>query len=434
MTNNPASVRRIPTISRVCEDKTLIELVYDPAKRTTALAVSRFDGLWNMEREVQVGPDELLVPYSASNNLIRSECVLLPSVPLECGHKHELIADIRAFLHRYVDLSEGFEEIAAYYVLLTWVYDRFGELPYLRLRGEYGTGKTRTLLAIGSIAYRSFFASGASTISPIFHVLDRFGGTLILDESDLSYSDARADFVKVLNNGTVRGMPVLRCVPNRHKEYNPQAFKVFGPKVIAMRGSFQDPALESRFITENTGGRALRPDVPIYLPDAFKAEALALRNRLLHFRLSEYWSINPDSTALIGDADPRLNQMALAILSLVDDPEARRRIERVMLTERAQRLTEERDRAEIRVLAAALAAFDRSDGATVPVSAIAYYFNEEQEADLGSQVSNRWIGSMLRSRLFVPTYKSAGVYVVSRAEKPKLEALAIRYGLRPKAA
>ena len=170
----------------------------------------------------------------------------MPSEPVDHGGKEALLADIEAYLHRYVDLSPLFEKNAAHYVLLTWVYDAFNELPYLRFQGEYGSGKTRALIALGSVAYKGFFASGASTVSPIFHTLDTFGGTLVLDEADLRFSDKTADLVKILNNGTVRGLPVLRTLQNRQKEFNPAAFHVFGPKVIAMRGRFSDPALESR--------------------------------------------------------------------------------------------------------------------------------------------------------------------------------------------
>src|SRR5262249_55546971 len=161
----------------------------------TGLVVSRFGGLWNIEQEVTVETNEILIPYTSTNNLIVNECVVLPSEPEEFGYKHELIADIQAFIHRYVDLSSLFEQIAAHYVLLTWVYDAFNELGYLRLRGDWGTGKTRGLNILGSLCYKAFFASGASTVSPIFHVLDTFGGTLIFDEADLPFSDAKADMV-----------------------------------------------------------------------------------------------------------------------------------------------------------------------------------------------------------------------------------------------
>ena len=264
------------------------------------------------------------------------------------------------FLHRYVDLSPLFAKIASYYVLLTWVHDAFNEVPYLRLRGEYGTGKTRGLMAIGALCYKAFFASGASTTSPIFHTLDAFGGTLIFDEADLPYSDARADIVKILNNGTVRGMPVLRTVVNRHKEFNPYAFKVFGPKIVAMRGSFDDRALESRFFTEETGRRPLRADIPIHLPHEMKTEALALRNRLLHFRFCNLFSIKADPKVLMEGVEPRLNQTASSLLSLVDDIVLRDEMQRAFIEDYQVTLSERSDTAEAGVLRAASAAFARS--------------------------------------------------------------------------
>ncbi len=41
-----------------------------------------------------------------------------------------------------------------------------------------------------------------------------FGGTLVVDESDLRQTDGRAEVVKILNNGTGRGFPVLRSEAN----------------------------------------------------------------------------------------------------------------------------------------------------------------------------------------------------------------------------
>ena len=421
------SRKATPAVSRV-EGDTLIELVYDPDTRETALVVSRFGGLWNIEREVRIETDEVLVPYAATNNLISNECVLLPSKPVEYGLKKELIADVFAFLHRYVDLSPLFEQIAAHYVLLTWVHDAFGELPYLRLQGEYGTGKTRGLLAIGSLCYKPFFASGASSTSAIFRTMDVFGGTLILDEADLPYSDARADLVKIFNNGTVKGMPVLRTVQNRNKEFNPAAFKVFGPKVIAMRHDFEDPALESRFLTEETGTRPLRSDIPVHLPAALKAEALELRNRLLHFRLCEFFKIKTDTGALMEGVEPRLNQTALSLLSLIDDTELRLAVQKWLLAQNDDTLAARRETDEARVVAAASAAFAAADGKEVSVGEIARRFNDASEEDSEFR-SAKWIGYMLRARLRFKTRKSRGVFVVPTSEKPKLDTLAHRFGI-----
>jgi len=407
----------------------LVELVYDSEKRKTGLTVSRFGGLWNIEQEVEIDTGEILVPYAASNNLIANDCVLLPSRPVEYGFKHELLADIRAFLHRYVDLSPIFMEIAAHYVLLSWVYDRFNEVPYLRLRGEYGTGKTRALTAIGSLCYKPFFASGASTVSPIFHTLDAFGGTLILDEADLPFSDARAELVKILNNGNMRGMPVLRSVQNRHKEFNPSAFKVFGPKIIAMRESFEDKALESRFLTEETGARPLRHDIPIHLPDSLKIEALELRNRLLHFRLCEFFKIETDSSALTAGIEPRLNQITLPLLSLVDDQGLRGQMQSAFLAQNENVLAARRETAEAGVVVATLAAFVASGSRDVSVGDIAGQFNIIHGPEIGQLKSSKWIGYMLRTRLRLSIQKSRGIYVVPVSEKTKIDALCHRHGI-----
>lgn len=229
----PFHADAMPAVSRVLIDGTIIELIYDPERLETAFAVARPDGSVSISPEFQTPSGERLIPYSAKNNLIASGCVLLPSDLGEMGDKGDLVEAVRAFIHRYVDLSPVFEEIAAHYVLLTWVYDAFGELPYLRFRGDYGTGKTRALITIGSLCYKPFFASGASTVSPIFHVLDAFGGTLVLDEADFRFSDATAELTKILNNGTAAGLPVLRTMTNRHRELNPQAFSVFGPRSSA---------------------------------------------------------------------------------------------------------------------------------------------------------------------------------------------------------
>ncbi|MGH3426354.1 MAG: hypothetical protein ACRDQZ_02065, partial [Mycobacteriales bacterium] len=207
----------IPTISRVFPDRTLVELLFDPFARSTALAVCDPAGDWRVVEAFDLSSGERLVPYAPNNNLLANECVLLPSDVGDFGDKAELVGRVRTFLHRYVDLEPAFEAIATYYVLLTWVYDAFSDLPYLRFRGDFGTGKTRALLTIGSLCYKPFFASGASTVSPIFHIQDAFQGTLILDEADFRFSDATAQLAKILNNGTTRGMPVLRTMANRNR-------------------------------------------------------------------------------------------------------------------------------------------------------------------------------------------------------------------------
>ena len=110
----------------------------------------------------------------------------------------------------------------------------------------------------------------------------------MLDEADFRFSDQTAELTKILNNGNAVGFPVLRSVPNDKKLYDPRAFSVFGPKLIAMREFFRDPALESRFLTETMGREPPAKGIPISLPDSFAAEATALRSKLLAYRFAAH--------------------------------------------------------------------------------------------------------------------------------------------------
>src|SRR5947209_19505090 len=99
---------------------------------------------------------------------------------------------------------------------------------------------------MSSIMPERIFASGASTLLPLFRILDAFRGTLIIDEGDFKVSDERAEIVKILNNGNARGFPVLRTEVSSKGEFNPTAYAVFGPKFVATRGFCADRALQCR--------------------------------------------------------------------------------------------------------------------------------------------------------------------------------------------
>ncbi|WP_271592228.1 hypothetical protein [Bradyrhizobium sp. CCBAU 65884] len=426
VTNEHRHVR--PTVSDVLEDGTLVELVYRTENRTTLFATS-LGGRWTLARHVDVPGRHRLVPFSPDNNLIKNEVVLLPSEPRSYGGEQELVSEVIDFIHRYADLSSTFEQVAGHYVLLSWVYDAFNDLPYLRLRGDFGTGKTRSLLTIGSLCYKPFFASGASTVSPIFHTLDAFRGTLIFDEADFRFSDERSDIVKILNNGNVRGMPVLRTVMNRQREFNPQAFHVFGPKIVATRGRYEDRALESRFITEETGARPLRSDIPINLPPAFKHDARELRNKLLLYRFHRRHEVTLDPSLVDATLEPRINQIMLPLLSVVNDRRlqaelrsAGKRAQDAIIAERGLLM-------EAQVLEVLIEQMLSSSRSVVPVADVTTGMIRRYGAEYERPLTNRWIGSILRKKLNLLTFKSHGVYVVPMAEREKAEMLCQRYGV-----
>lgn len=417
-----------PTVSRVLQDGRIIELVFQRKEKQTRFIVG--NGSQHEEVAMLDLPEEgKLVPYSATNNLIKHEVLLLADHPEPVGSVPELISDIETYLYRYIDLGDSFRTLASYYILLTWVYDAFNELPYLRLRGDYGSGKTRALFVIGSLCNKAFFASGASTISPIFHTLDTFRGTLLFDEADFRFSDEKAELVKIFNNGNVRGFPVLRTAVTQKKEFEPRAFNVYGPKIVAMRRSFEDQALESRFFTEEMGNRPLRADIPINLPEKQKEEALTLRNRLLSYRLATLPKLCIDDSLVNPDLSPRLNQILVPLLSIVDEEKLRKPI-RMLVQGLDDSLRNARassiEGSLVEVLSGLLAA---AEGKSIPVGDIAAKLQGMAGVDIGRPLTARYVGYLLRTRLGIETVRRQGVYVVPEVERQRVENLCIRYGV-----
>ena len=404
--------RRQRVVSRVLADGRLLELVSEGTE--TAFIVGRGDD-WRRVSHYADGT-RTLYPYRASNTLLRNRVVLLPERPEPYSSQGALVSAIRAFIHRYCDLPEPFEHMAAYYVLFSWVYDAFAEVPYLRVLGDYGSGKTRFLLTVGSLCYKPIFASGASTTSPIFHLLNAFAGTLILDEGDFRYSDETADLTKILNQGNVNGVPVLRTAVSKDGEFNPRAFRVFGPKMVATRHRYRDRALESRFLTQVLDRGTLRRDIPINLPKEHRTEAQRLRNQLLCYRLNCRATTRIDPSLVDPTCEPRLNQVFVPLLSVVAEASLRREL---FALRRAYHREVVAGRGESRH-AQVLAVLRRLPvNVPVHVKDVAAVYNERFGARCGT-VTPRLIGHVLRRDLGLSPERTRIGYVIPVSQQERL--------------
>jgi hypothetical protein len=423
--------RPLPTISTRLSSGDIVELAYRQKERKTSLVI------WNGKNWKTVDSvtekEHRLIPYSAKNNLIQHKVILLPDEPEEYGTTENLYADIKAFLHRYVDISPVFEDIATSYILLSWVYDRFDELPYLRFRGDPGSGKTRCLLAIGSICYKPILTSGASTVSPVFRLLDTVKGTLILDEGDFRLSDEKAEIIKILNNGNAKGFPVLRSeLVNKH-EFDPKAYYVFGPKVLATRGYFQDRALETRCLTEEMGQRRMRADIPLNLPAEFRTESESLRNKLLLYRfryLSQKTKQTHNLTAIVDNRklEPRMKQLLAPLLLITPSELIRGSILEFAEGYQRELLVDRGMDVEAQVIEI-LAEIAKAKVQNVSVRKLSDVFANRFAEDYERKVTPKWIGSIVRKKLGLKTYKSNGIFVIPQEELLKVAYLCQKYGL-----
>ena len=248
--------------------------------------------------------------YPLENEAITKKCVLLATGVEEFGSLPALITELQEFIHKYTDVSLTFEKFAVFYILLSYLYDKINTCPYLRVLGDTGTGKTRFTDVVGKLCYKPMLIAGALNPAPVFRLIEMFKGTLIVEEADLSnqrqQSDETQAIIKIFNCGFEKNKPVVRCNPNDVAELN--YFDVYCPKVLATRQRFQDQATESRCLTE-----IMRPtqrkDIPTNLLADFYIEQEKLRNKLLLFRLKNYFGFEQKKLHLQDmDIEPRLKQ------------------------------------------------------------------------------------------------------------------------------
>lgn len=233
--------------------------------------------------------------------------VLLPDYPQEYGDIKELIEDIRAHIHKYYDCDEQHEKFAAWYVLLSWVFDRLNTINYLRALGDWGTGKSRFSDVVGRICYKPIIGSGAGSVAALKRMVNKWRGTVISDEGDFRNDDEKSELVKFYNLGFEKNRSIYQCDkndPNKIEFYIP-----FCPKIIMTRRDFKDKALESRCLT-HISQVTTRKDIPIHLPNVFYEEEKVLRNKLLKFRFDYFFQIDSDKVLSLdlGQIEPRLKQ------------------------------------------------------------------------------------------------------------------------------
>jgi len=262
------------------------------------------------------------IPYKPiQGEEISKGVVGLPDSVAEFGNTKELMAELQIFVRKWLDADEKHLKFAIYNILRSWVFQRFYTLNYLRALGDYGSGKSRYLDVIGLLHYKPIATSGAITSAVLYRLMEKWHGTLIIDEADRRQSDEADEVIKIINQGYEKNRNVIRC--DKERNYELKFFDPFGPKVLATRREFEDKATESRCLT-----LVMKPtprhDIPPNLTDEFFKEVQALRNKLLLWRFKNFYSINPDfgATIKLDYLEPRLRQVSVGFFSMFEhEPE-----------------------------------------------------------------------------------------------------------------
>ncbi len=309
----------------------LIEYLYDPAKDQARLAYRSPEGEIGERPFVDI--DGVRYFPSEPNAFVRQEVVLFPSKLGPVKETRELVGIIEAYIRNvYLWPDTVWPKLVSYYVLLTWIYDAFNALPYLRAMGEAGAGKSEMMRRVGHVCYRMMTASGANTASTFFRATEMYRGTVFIDEADLhDGGDMANDIVKFLNLGAMKGNPISRTVESKDRNgdriFIVQPFNTYCPKLIAMRKEFRDDAVATRSLTMK-----LIPREPIELREAgvklnmnaeMREQARQIRNMCLRWRLA-HWEpeIEIDEEDIDLEISSRLNQVTTSLLRLAKGDDA----------------------------------------------------------------------------------------------------------------
>jgi len=323
--------RFVPT---VITDECLAEMVYRPGETPAfGFLVHLFaqpEALPELVERIQVH-ETLYQPLQT--RLIEQGAVLVASEVQDYGTPVELLAAIHQFLWDYVQVEAGNEDLlylAAAFVQYTWGADRFEVAPYFAVSGDFSAGKTTLLNAMGHLSYRPVFASGAATAAPLFRIMDRLHGTLIVDEMDFDPKDPEwKQILKIMNAGWKRRSPVIRAErANEGEAFDVYAYDCFGPKVFASRRALPDAALVSRCLTfPMVPPSALREDIPLYPDQEFFQRARQLQAQLLLWRFRHYRALAADPRQRILGVENRVAANGGILLSTMADPLLRARLE-----------------------------------------------------------------------------------------------------------
>lgn len=427
MQNNEDNKNKPILKTSIVTPDALYEMVYDRVnQKSSFFKMNRHGKLECFLNEVELD-GMTYKPLPPTYNLVEKGVILFPSLAAPYESEEEILNEIQNFIHKYLDISDVFEQIATYYVLFTWMFDRFNEVPYLRAIGDFGSGKSRFIQAIGILCYKPVFTGGATTPSPIFRIINEVHGTLIIDEADFKFSDMTSEIVKILNTGYQKGMPVLRS--EGKGTFEVKAYDVFCPKIVATRETFSDKALESRFLVEEMGAGKLRADIPRTLDEKFYLEAESIRNKLLMWRLKNFFEPIERREDLIDGIHPRLNQIVMPLLSIIKDEAIRENLKTFIVKYNGDLVTDRGLSWESDIVFAVLKLEHDTRSNEITVKQIADEVN--REIGIGDDtLQARKVGWYLRAKLQLKPYKTRKGFVLSfKDNRKRLDMWKERFGI-----
>jgi len=306
-------VSKIENVSNIEINGVLYEEIYEPD--TCKAKFVFYDDQNQMIRETDYIEEGDIRYVPIVDDFVKKRVVTLPRRAEPYESEDKLLEEIQNYINEYIDISPRDEQICAWTIPTFWLYDKLNTpLPYLRVLGDTGCGKSRFLDVVGGISYKPLMLGGSVTPAIMYRVAEKWKGTMIIDEADWKQTDEYAEVIKIINSNQPN-RPILRCRSDNYDKI--EAFDAWCPRIFATRRVFQDPAVESRMLTIQMKETS-RDDIPIVLDDKFREKQERIRNKLLFYRLKNWSRITSNIKPQIDlkKVEPRLKQIIYPIATV----------------------------------------------------------------------------------------------------------------------
>jgi hypothetical protein len=395
------------------------------------LRYSKIDGSLSIVDEEKVGEKTIkpIVSKMAESRIINlPEISVLPDKVqfAELAQLATLVDDLRNFFDKFFEVPDFERKFLPYYVLFTWVYEKFPFVPYLQFIGLTGTGKTRTGETVAGVCYKSIDVRGSASISAIFRLADEWRGSLFIDEFDMDSfgKDNYGAALAFLKSGVGDGS-VLR-VEGANKR-TVEAYSVKSPKIFTSERPINDAGLQSRtyVIEMETSTKRL----PLFkIMHRYEQSLNDLRTRLLYWRLINLNKIDlaeiewgfPELSVF----DKRVQQVITPVYYLADEA-SRQGILKFAIEQEEATYSERRE-----AISGIIFEIIKDSGLEEPVfSVILEAVKNRLVADGLKAITNKTFGKILKNNLHFSTGKRGHDNVTKIFwDKDKFDAMLKYYG------
>jgi hypothetical protein len=152
-------------------------------------------------------------------------------------------------------------------------------------------------------------------------------------------------------------------------------------------------------------------------------------NKLLRYRFEALDTVALDRRLADPTLSPRLNQILVPLLSIVDSEQLRREIRETAGCLEQYLYRERSSSVEAGALEILVAFFNEEGRSPVTIAEVTFAFADKFGSDYDRPITNRFIGSVMRKRLRLAVCESHGIYVIPMSEASKVLQVAIRFGV-----